>query len=224
MNERVRRFAAEVLGTFALVFFGTGAVVSNELSGGAVTHVGISIVFGIVVMAMVVAFGPISGAHMNPAVTVGFWCARQLDGKDVMPYIAAQCVGAIAASATLRGLYPASETLGATLPAGAVAPAFAMEVILTTVLMLVILACAVGHKLAAVAAGLTIGSTVALCALFGGPLTGASMNPARSLGPALVSGDLQYMGLYTAAPLLGGLLAVALYRAVWQDTTLDSGN
>ena len=221
MNESVRCYVAESLGTFALVFAGTGAVVADALSGGAVTQVGISIVFGAIVMMMVVAFGPISGAHINPAVTVAFWVAREFEGREVVPYILSQCVGAIAASGLLLWMYPTTPTLGQTLPIGAAAPAFVMEVFLTTLLMLVILACAVGHRLTAFFSGLTIGGAVMLCALFGGPLTGASMNPARSLGPALVSGDLSTLWLYWAAPITGALLAVGLYRALWAETTIE---
>ena len=182
-----RRLLAEGLGTFGLVFAGCGAVVANELSGGAVTHVGVSIVFGAIVMMMIVAFGPISGAHINPAVTIALWAARQFEAREI----------------------------------GGVGPAFAMEVLLTTILMLVIMACAVGHQLSAFFAGLTIGATVALCALFGGPLTGASMNPARSLGPAVVSGDVSVLWLYCAAPVLGALVAVFLYKLLWAETVVD---
>ena len=221
MNERVRRYVAESLGTFALVFAGTGAVVADALSGGAVTQVGISIVFGAIVMMMVVAFGPISGAHINPAVTIALWAAREFEGREVVPYIISQCVGAIVASGLLLWMYPTTPTLGPTLPIGAAAPAFVMEVFLTTLLMLVILACAVGHRLTTFFAGLTIGGAVMLCALFGGPLTGASMNPARSLGPALVSGDLSTLWLYWAAPITGALLAVGLYRVLWAETTIE---
>lgn len=221
MNIGWRRLLAEGLGTFGLVFAGCGAVVANELSGGAVTHVGVSIVFGAIVMMMIVAFGPISGAHINPAVTIALWAARQFEAREVVPFILAQCAGALAAAATLRTLYPEATTLGATLPIGGVGPAFAMEVLLTTILMLVIMACAVGHQLSAFFAGLTIGATVALCALFGGPLTGASMNPARSLGPAVVSGDVSVLWLYCAAPVLGALFAVFLYRLLWAETAVD---
>lgn len=216
-----RRLLAEGLGTFGLVFAGCGAVVANELSGGAVTHVGVSIVFGAIVMMMIVAFGPISGAHINPAVTIALWAARQFEAREVVPFILAQCAGALAAAATLRRLYPEATTLGATLPIGGVGSAFAMEVLLTTILMLVIMACAVGHQLSAFFAGLTIGATVALCALFGGPLTGASMNPARSLGPAVVSGDVSVLWLYCAAPVLGALVAVFLYTLIWAETVVD---
>lgn len=221
MNELVRRSVAEALGTFGLVFAGTGAVVANDLSGGAVTHVGVSIVFGAIVMMMIVAFGPVSGAHINPAVTIAFFAAKETPAREVLPFVLAQCLGAIAASGVLRLLYPDATTLGATLPIGEVGPAFAMEVLLTLILMLVVLASAVGHRLTAFAAGLTVGGTVALCALFGGPLTGASMNPARSLGPALVSGDLSVLWLYWAAPILGALCAVGVFRVVWSGTTVE---
>ena len=221
MKERGRRWLAEMLGTFGLVLAGTGAVVANELSAGAVTHVGIALAFGAIVMMMIIAFGPVSGAHLNPAVTLGFWAAREFEASEVPPYVLCQCLGALAASATLRFLYPESTTLGATLPIGAPGPAFAMEVLLTILLMFVVLACVVGHRLTAFAAGLTIGGTVALCALFGGPLTGASMNPARSLGPAVVSGEMEWLWLYFAAPIAGALAAVGLYRFVWAGTTVD---
>lgn len=218
---KLRRYVAEALGTFGLVFAGTGAVVANELAAGAVTHVGVSIVFGAIVMMMVVVFGPISGAHINPAVTVAFACARELAWNEVLPYVASQCVGAVVASGLLRLLYPEATTLGETLPIGAAAPAFAMEFLLTAILMSVILACAVGHRLAAFAAGLTIGGTVALCALFAGPLTGASMNPARSLGPALVAGHLDVLWLYVLAPIAGAIAAVYLHRFAWRGVQID---
>lgn len=217
----LQRCVAEGLGTFGLVFAGCGAVVANELSGGAVTHVGVSATFGWIVAAMIVLFGPVSGAHLNPAVSLGFWMAGELEGRDVPAFVASQCLGALVASASLAFLYPAATQLGVTQPIGAVLPAFVMEVLLTMILMSVILACAVGHALPAFAAALMIGGTVGLCALFGGPLTGASMNPARSLGPALVSGQIGALWLYLTAPPLGAALAVWLYQFVWRGVRPD---
>ena len=212
-----RRLVAEGLGTFALVLAGTGAVVANDLSGGAVTHVGVAFAFGAIVMLMVIAFGPVSGAHLNPAVTFGFVVARTFAAREAPAYVAAQCGGAVLASLTLRLLYPDAATYGETVPIGAAVPALVLETLLTGLLMGVILVCALGHRLSAFAAGLSIGGTVALCALFGGPLTGASMNPARTLGPAIVAARLDVLWLYVLGPLAGAGLAVPLFRFVWRD-------
>ena len=221
MTARLRRYVAEGLGTFGLVFVGTGAIVANELSAGAVTHVGVSLAFGLVVTGMIVVFGALSGAHINPAVTVGFAFAGELEARDLTPYVASQCVGALAASALLVALHPEAGSYGETRPIDGLAPAFVLELLMTMLLMSVILACAVEHRLGVFATGVAVGGTVALCALFGGPLTGASMNPARSLGPAVVAGRLDVLWLYVVAPILGAVAAVLLYRFVWRAKKLD---
>lgn len=204
----MNKLAAETLGTFALVFAGCGAIIANQLSDGAVTHVGISLVFGLVVMGLAYALGDISGAHLNPAVTIGFAFARRFSWFMVLPYVLAQCAGAIAAAAVLRNLYPTATTLGQTLPTGSAQQSFVLEIILTWLLMFVILRVSTGAKEKGIMAGAAVGAVVALDALFGGPISGASMNPARSLGPALLARDLDELWIYFAAPVIGAVLAV----------------
>ena len=180
---------AEFLGTAALVFAGTGAIIINDVSGGAITHAGIALTFGLIVLSMIYTFGDISGAHLNPAVTIGFWAARRFDGARVLPYVGAQIGGALAASLLLHALFPTHTTLGATLPADTVAQSFILEIVLTFILMLVILSVSTGAKEKGITAGIAIGAVIALEAMFAGPICGASMNPARSLAPALISGN-----------------------------------
>lgn len=179
----MNKYIAEAVGTFILVFAGTGAIVVNNVSDGAISHSGIAIAFGLVVTAMIYAIGDVSGAHINPAVTLAFWLAGRFDLAKVAPYISAQLVGAIAASAMLRALFMDDEYLGATLPSGPWWQSFILEILLTCILMLVILCVASGAKEKGLLAGVAIGATVALDAMFGGPISGASMNPARSHQP-----------------------------------------
>jgi MIP family channel proteins len=210
----MRRLAAEVLGTFALVFAGTGAIVINDLSGGTVSHVGVALTFGLIVLAMIYAVGDVSGAHLNPAVTLGFFLARRLNARSVAPYMLAQCVGAILASLVLRVMFPAHPTLGSTLPAGSAAQSFVLEAILTFILMFVILSVSSGAKEKGILAGVAVGAVIALEALFAGPISGASMNPARSLAPALVSLRLDNLWVYLTAPVVGVCIGVLACRCV----------
>lgn len=206
------RYIAEGIGTFALVFAGCGAIVVNDLFGGVLGHGGVSAAFGLVVMAMIYAIGNISGAHLNPAVTLGFVFAGRLAKRFAPPYIASQVVGALVAAAALRVLFPEHATLGATLPNVDLARAFGIEVLLAFLLMFVILNVSTGHMEKGIMAGVAVGGTIALEALVGGPVTGASMNPARSLGPALVSGTLDSLWLYLTAPVVGTFLAYPTCR------------
>jgi aquaporin Z len=214
MKHGMRKLAAELFGTFALVFAGTGAIVINDVSGGTVSHVGIGLTFGLIVLAMIYAVGDVSGCHLNPAVTLGFFVARRFEGRWVVPYIGSQCLGAILASTTLRLMFPTNATLGATLPAGDGLQSFVLEFILTLILMFVILSVSTGSKEKGILAGVAVGSVIALEALFAGPISGASMNPARSLAPALVSLRIDSLWIYLAAPVLGALASVAACRCV----------
>jgi aquaporin NIP len=210
----MKKYCAEMLGTFALVFAGTGAIVIDETSRGAVTHVGVALTFGLVVMAMIYTVGDISGAHLNPAVTLGFWAARRMPGREVLPYITSQTVAAILASSLLRLLFPGNLLLGATLPAGSDLQSFVLEMVLTFFLMLTILNISTGAREKGITAGIAVGAVIGLEALFAGPISGASMNPARSLAPALVSGHLEHLWIYLAAPPLGALAAMFACRCV----------
>jgi len=210
----LRKWTAEVLGTFCLVFAGTGAIIVNDFSQGAITHAGVSATFGLIVFAMIYTFGPISGSHLNPAVTLGLWVSKQVEGREVVPYIVAQCLGAIAASLILRSMFPGHATFGATLPSGGIWRAFVFELFLSWMLMLVILKSSDRNNPQRAYAGFVIGAVVGLEALFGGPISGASMNPARSLGPAIASGAISDLWIYWTAPCVGMVLAVFTNRLV----------
>jgi aquaporin NIP len=208
-----QKLIAEALGTFTLVFAGTGAIVVNQFSDGAITHAGIALTFGLVVLAMIHTFGDVSGAHLNPAVTTAFAAAGRFPWREVPGYLGAQILGALAASGLLLSLFPEATTLGATLPAGPPMQSFVFEVVLTAILMLTILSVSTGAKEKGITAGIAIGAVIGLEAMFAGPVCGASMNPARSLAPALVSGSLEHLWIYLIAPVLGALLAIPLCKA-----------
>lgn len=204
----MKKFAAEMLATFILIFAGTGAVVINDVTGGTVTHLGISLVFGLVVTALIHATGDVSGCHINPAVTVGLYFSRKFEGRWVLPYISAQLAGAFLASLLLRTLFPEAKTLGETIPRGSACQSFILEIILTLFLLFTVLAFVKGQKGNSALAGVVIGGVIALEAMFAGPISGASMNPARSLAPGFVSGNTRDIWVYVAGPIAGALLGV----------------
>lgn len=207
----MRKYIAELIGTFALVFCGTGAIIINQESGGVITHAGIAITFGLIVSAMIYAVGDISGAHLNPAVTIAFWIAKSFPIKEIVPYIISQGLGAFIASISLKLLFPLNNTLGATLPAGSAMQSFILELILTFILMFVILQVAKGTKEQGMFAGIAIGGVVLLEAMFAGPICGASMNPIRSIAPAIISGHTEHLWVYIFAPITGATLAVSTW-------------
>jgi aquaporin Z len=216
MLDRIerRRLGAEAIGTFFLVLIGPGAVMVNAYSGGSLGQTGIALAFGFVVTAMVYAHGHLSGAHINPAVTIALWSVHHFPGRSVVPYVTAQCIGAVGASAVLRFVLGTAGNMGATLPLVPMRGAFVVEALLSFVLMFVIMAFATDDRVASGVAGVAVGVTVGCCALMGGPLTGASMNPARSLGPAMVGGRWQAHWLYWVAPILGMVVAAHLYEVL----------
>lgn len=208
-----RRCLAECVGTFALVFFGCGAIVVDAQQGG-LGHVGISFAFGFVVMAMVYAFAHVSGAHINPAVTLALAARGRFPWPAVAPYVGAQLAGAVLAAVFLRASLGDVADLGTTRPSGSDGQSFVWEVVLTATLLVVIVSATSGAPAAVWGAALAIGGTIALASLVGGPISGASLNPARSLGPALVSGELNALWIYLTAPVLGGLAGVLAYEAI----------
>jgi aquaporin NIP len=204
----MKKYYAELIGTYMLVFCGTGAIIINQEMNGVITHPGIAATFGLIVAAVIYALGDVSGAHINPAVTIAFALRKVFPAKEIIPYIVSQSIGAILASLSLHLLFPLNEQLGGTSPAGSIIQTFILEILLTFFLMFVILRVSHGSREQGIMAGMAIGAVVLLEALFAGPITGASMNPARSLGPALVSGELRFLWIYIAAPIMGSSMAV----------------
>ncbi|MBC8059690.1 MAG: MIP family channel protein [Clostridiaceae bacterium] len=208
-----KQIIAEFLGTFFLVFVGTGAIIVNEITG-SLTHIGVSLVFGLIVMALIYTLGHISGAHLNPVVTISFLVYGDFTIKDSIKYITAQILGAVAASSGLLFMFGNIANLGATLPKNSWQQAFVLEFILTFLLVLVIMGSAVHGKAIKSFSGIAIGAAVALEAMFGGPISGASMNPARSIGPAIVSGNINNLWIYIIATILGGIVATVVYKYI----------
>lgn len=213
------KYLAELLGTYALVFAGTGAIIIDQETHGAITHVGIAITFGLVVMSMIYAFGEISGAHINPAVTLAFTVAGRFPLKKLPYYLLSQIAGAILASLTLKSLFPSNLFLGATLPAGSEWQSFLLEFLLSFFLMLTIINVSMGSKEQGMFAGIAIGSVVCMEAMFAGPICGASMNPARSLGPAIVGGHFASLWVYLLAPVTGAMAAVPIFNILRKGST-----
>ncbi len=210
-----RRAAAEAIGAFALVFAGCGAIVTDTVHAGVLGALGVSLVFGLVIMAMVYATGHLSGAHLNPAVTLAFALTRHFPRREALAYIAAQVLGAIGGAVLLLAVWPSQPAdLGTTLPSVGTGSALVYETMLTAFLMFVIMAVATDTRAVGAGAAIAIGGTVGLDALFGGPITGASMNPARSIGPALVSGELHDLWIYLVAPVAGAAIGAIAYQLV----------
>jgi aquaporin Z len=193
----MKKYLAEFLGTYALVFAGTGAIIIDQETHGSITHMGVAITFGLIVMSMIYTFGDISGAHLNPAVSIAFAVAKKFPVKELLPFVISQLAGAMLASITLKFLFPAN-----------------LEFILTFFLMLVIINVAKGSKEQGMFAGLAIGSVVALEAMFAGPICGASMNPARSLAPAVISGHMEHLWIYLAATTIGAVSAIPVWKFI----------
>ncbi len=210
----MKKYLSEFIGTFILVFAGTGVVIVDQQTAGAVTLTGIAACWGMVIVATVYAFGDISGNHINPAVTIAMAVDKRFEWKEVPPYIIAQLLGAFGASLLLHFLFPDNTTLGITQPGGSVMQSFIMEVVMTFILLLVILRVSTGSKEKGITAGIVIGSTVAFLVLFGGPVSGTSLNPTRSIAPAIISGNFNALWIYITAPVIGAVGAVFVHRGL----------
>jgi aquaporin NIP len=213
----VKSYLAEFIGTFGLVFFAAGSALVDSQTNGAVGLVGCAAASGLIVMAVIYSFGNVSGAHINPAVTIGFSVAGLFAKKEILPYVVSQLAGSFAAGYALRFLFPEATSLGATLPTGEVMQSFILEIILTFLLMLVILHTSQGIKEIQQLAGIIIGGMVLLEIIFAGPISGGSMNPARSFGPALAAGNLSSLWIYFLAPVLGASLATIVWKYLKAD-------
>jgi len=212
----MKKYVAELVATFFLILCGTGAMVVNTETAGVISHFGVAAAWGLIVTIMIFTYGRISGAHMNPAVTVTLVLLKLHPKKEMLPYFWAQLIGALLASLTLRLLFPENELLGASMPQGSEMQSFVLEFILTFMLMIVILFTSQGGKLEQTFAPIAIGATVGLEALYAGPICNASMNPFRSLAPALVSGHLEHLWLYLVATTLGAIVAGFYWK--WQTS------
>lgn len=207
----MKKYLAEFIGTFLLVFLGTGSVIVNVQTDGSLGLVGISFAWGLVVAALIYVFGPISGTHINPAVTISLAVGGLMPKKEVFGYLLTQIIGAIAASALLKILFPETETMGGTMPSGSVLQSFVLEFIMTFILLLTVLGIT-AKKETEHLTGLVVGLVIVAIILFAGPISGASINPARSIGPAVIAGNLNNLWLYIVAPILGATSAVLLWK------------
>lgn len=207
----MKKYLAEFIGTFLLVFLGTGSVIVNVLTDGSLGLVGISFAWGLVVAALIYIFGPISGTHINPAVTISLAVGGLMPKKEVLGYLLTQIAGAIVASFLLKLIFPETETLGGTMPSGSVWQSFVLEIIMTFILLLTVLGVTAKMETEHLT-GLVVGLVIVAIILFAGPISGASINPARSIGPAVVAGNFLHLWVYIVAPTIGAVLAVLLWK------------
>jgi len=209
----MKKYIAELIGTFGLVFFGTGSIIVNEISNGTIGLIGIALAFGLIVTVMIYIFENISGAHINPAVTIAFAVRKDIDLKETVFYIIFQIIGAILASVLLKVMFPTIENLGMTLPSSSISQSFIIEFVSTFFLMLTILGITQqGSEQSKSLTGIVIGFVVLAMIFVAGPISGGSFNPARSIGPAIVSGNLQHLWLYLVSPTLGAIFAVFIWK------------